>query len=490
MRRDEPFKKNLLKIIFFSFILLLFPKIPFQIGLILVLFSIGITTLQCPFTALISISFMQVFSGLVRWKNPENIMLAGFRTEIILVFLFIFLLHLSILKKKRFLPAYSGTTQINKTFSRRYRYIIFLFILWIIIRTIAGSINIIGIFLIIRESILVLLLFFAVISILHNKIYLSKYILLSLCLGSSCVAVINLIHYFYGLPLPWPPVMMAPNTTDIILYRSFSGIIVPRMRPLLGGIGPGGAAAFYASMAMCSLCCMNCFDLKKSLKIVMLISFCTLITAACCTLSYSLLLCVFLGFWGFSLKLRKQQIKIIGKFFICCFFFILFYGNFISVTINGNISNSLIVYFWKNIISIYHGLMSHGISEFLFGFGMSVRTGSLIEMNQNSQNEFLMNLADDQWWFVVINQLGIIGFVLAVLIIVPALVRSIRKISSNSSVSNYMFCATVLLISLCGFVHGFPLFDKPHDFAFAMALAIIYKYLDIPNIKDDFCERM
>jgi len=474
-----------LKAIILSFIFLLLPKIPFVIGLVLVWLCIGITTIKCPPAALVAICFMQCFAGLLRWKNLSSILLAGFRAEIIMIFLFFYLVRITILNKNKFLGKSCNNKRIKNEKLYIYFSIIYLFIFWILFISVAKSLNIIEFFLSLRETIMILLLLPITLQFIKYDPDISNHILLAICLGGACIASLNLLHYFYKLPLPWPSLVFASNKTDYILYRTFFDISFARANPILGGIGPGGAGAFYASIAMCCNGCLILLNLKRLWKIALFIAFCILLTMAFCFMSYSSFVVIALGLFALILKLKPGMLKITSIIIFGCFTVSLLFTNILG-TCNGYKSNTLFSYSSKIAHNTYRGISKRSAFDNIFGEGLSLKTGALLGVDRGNKDDYLRNLADDQWWFVVLNQFGIIGMLLTLLIIIPAIAKYLKASPRvNDSNTHYLICAGILLFSLCGYAHGFPLFSRPFDLPFVMVLAIIIGIK--VNYKNDNC---
>jgi hypothetical protein len=458
--KSKTIHEKYLAAILLSFLLLLFPGIPFTPGLVLVCLSVGLATLRSPGTALVGISFMQCFSLVVRWKDKENILLAGFRVEIIMVFLFCLTLYMLMCRRTerqgRALDAFDITYG--------------LFILWFFIRSIFYSMNIVEVSLIVRQYLLIPLLLPAAYFVLKRDKKLAQYILIASCLGAGLLALVNVAHYFCKLPLPWSRFWAPYNS---VISRTFFGINLARMNPLLGGSGPGGAGVFY--MALAATCLGFLFFIKPSnfLRPTLMAACAVLVTAAVLTMSYSVFVVILLGLFVCIQQLRWNRKKIVYLFAFFCLTVSIFFSN-IS---DGSGGNYVKISSYISTVARHtfnRASSSLDTSEIIFGVGPAIKTGTLIGADRGNMDSRIQKLSLDQWWFVVFTQMGIIGLLLVFSFIYFAIKKYFTAMARKWSGSDsWLPCAGILFFCLCGYVHNFPLFAEPYDFVFMVSLVLL-----------------
>ena len=173
------------------YLLLLIPQFPPLLALGLTLISIFICSYKRPDLSLIPISFIISSYLLVRWKSPDSILLAGFRSEVILVFIIGYLIREFIQHKKTLV----------KIPNEPWLYIFILWCLFCFYLHANGSIS--SFLLAIRENLEVWFLFPFIVTILRKNPKLSGPIIIALCLGAALLAIANIANYYEYISLPY-----------------------------------------------------------------------------------------------------------------------------------------------------------------------------------------------------------------------------------------------------------------------------------------------
>ena len=469
-QRNRIINKKYLGFILFSFLILLLPGIPFIVGLMLVWLSVGLTTLKSPSTGLVGICFMESFYGFVRWKEFTSVLLAGFSFEIVIIFLIGVILYTFKCKKR----------EVKVKLSNIFNTVFLMYILWLCIRSIIYVDNLLEVGLVFRQFILMPLSFFAICFALRRNHELPKYILMALCLGSASLALINLVHYFYGLSIPWSRFFMINDNT--IDCRILFGFELARMYPLLLGQGPGGAGAFYMVHAVTSFGCLVFLKMNIFWKLVLIIAFCILIIAAVCTVAYSAFIVIPIALFVLVQQMKLNVKKIICVCLLFCLSILIIFGSIIGGRGNYYKASSYILDLSKYTFSV---IPEFGSSKFVFGSGPAIKTGVLINADRGNKDLEMLKGSHDQWWFVVLNQMGIIGLLLAVLFVCLVIIKYFKVVSSGfgEKHNSYLPCAGILFFCLFGYVHGFAFFVQPFNFSFVIALALIMTSGSVISLK-------
>ncbi|MBK4730635.1 hypothetical protein JJD41_12280 [Oxynema sp. CENA135] len=445
-------------LIFTPYLLLLIPGIPYQIGLLILWLGLAISSYKWPAETLIPFSFIISSYNLIRIKSPDTILLAGFRTEIIFIFISCILLR-KLFKQKL------------KVFSLK-SILFYYFFLWCLISLIANSSSTIELVLAIRENLLVWFLFPFVIPLLEKNYRLIGLILTFFCLGGALVATFNIIIYYQELlGVQIIPFSSLCNIVTLRGDRALLGIPIPRMISLYC-IPPGGGAVYNASLAVTSFFCAKYLCNNQVLKRFLLVSTCILAFASTLTVSISALGAVVFGNCAvYARKLRTTQIKNIQRKFniIISFIVLAILGAFLfPLEIIGVTTHSNIVSYLSNafLAWAYEDIRSYGLRDIFFGQGVFLATGHLLVQTQRA------TAIVDKWWIMLANRVGLVGLIFAIMFVVSVIYKYLTiKLPWEKNI--YMICSGSLMFSLLAYIHGCPLIAKPLDYGLMISLASV-----------------
>lgn len=442
-----------------SYLCLIVPSIPPIPGLLGLLLSVFLITLRKPSFGLVAISFAVSSYILVRWKSFDSILLAGFRSELFIIFVSACILR-SFLSKDNLLRFHKDP-------------IFFLFIFWVLLCFAIHSNFNKGLFLLaIRENLEAWLLLPFVISIFKRDIKSFKPVIYAFVFGCSFVALINIINYYELININIPSYVQGEK---YIHERSLLGLSIRRMNPFLG-IGPSGGGQYYTSVLIqaCLLLFILIREKSSSLRhdfrkfsiiltlllaIILLLTYASLLTASVASFASISLVLIALNS---RLKIAISPISLFRRVVIIGIpvLFLLFVDLEIVL---GITTGSSWDYFYDAFFSTGVNLVRTS-SDLIVGNSLSLRTGGSLVASQG---------VIDVSWFNLIEKFGVPGFLLGILFTA----RYIYIYLSTSVKRHYYYLfmlAGVPLISLMSYSHSSPLIMRPFDYLFMISVAGMY----------------
>jgi hypothetical protein len=125
----------------------------------------------------------------------------------------------------------------------------------------------------------------------------------------SCVAIINIIHYLYSLPLAILPFVPVRGSQLIPEVRSWFGITVPRLNPIFGVGSQGGGASIYGTFIIIGLV-LFFFERKLLHRFFLLAFLSPLLIAVSQTVAFSALVAIFIGLTCLILAQNRFSIRL------------------------------------------------------------------------------------------------------------------------------------------------------------------------------------
>ena len=464
--------KLLCSILLISYLALIVPSVPPIPGLLALLGAVFLITLKKPSLGLIVISFLVSSYVIVRWKDFDSILLAGFRTEIFTIFISACILR-SILFKDDILKFYNDP-------------IFFLFIFWCLLCfSINSNFNIQLFTLAIRENLEAWFLLPFVISIFKRDIRVIKLVACALVFGASFVALINVLNYYNLIIINIPAYVEAKNFTH---ERNLLGFSVKRMNPFFG-IGPSGGGQYYASMFIQAFLLIFILIQEKfsyfRYKLVkfniifmsLFASFLLLVYASLLTASVSSFgsIAIVLIILNSQLKLTASPVTLFRK-----------------VTIPVLVILFLTIVDLKILLGINVGSSWDYLTDYFIRFGINLidRSSNLLTGNSLSLRTASTVVGTDSLgvidvsWFALIEKFGILGFVLGILFTLKY-----TYLFLSASIAKYyrhiFTLSGVLLVSLLSYSHAPPIITRPFDYLAMISVAGIYSIVRLKSRTND-----
>jgi len=426
-----------------------------------------------PILGLTFIAFAHSFSGIVRWKDPDSFLLAGFGT--VFAILFILGYCFNVLLRLRFrIPILRGGWWAIKVLL-----LVWLSFSLLIVFNIIGNWQGLTSVMMIREYIIPLLILPFAISALYSSRRDCRLVLGALALGCSIVALINIVHYIVGLPISlprWVPKLniMTGLSSEAPEFRLIYGdIALPRMMHVFGLSGAGAGGVYYITLAFTAFYLavkMHSRVWKFSLYTGSAVNF----IAGFFTLSFSIIvsaifIVVFLSIAG-HYRHRISRISLRMAFagiFIACLLF------FLSPSLGEEYEKVAVLNYIANIWSTLVSPTLSGFDGFIIGDGLGLKSGAAIFASDTTTPKGLF--LTDQWLLVVLYQLGIVGFIMSlVLLILPAWMSNVLyNQGKDNEYDHYVLAAGVIIIGFLGFVHGSAVIERLFSTPVMLAIAII-----------------
>ncbi len=445
------------------YLLLLIPQFPPLLALGLSLISILICSYKRPDLSLIPISFIISSYLLVRWKSPDSILLAGFRSEVILVFIIGYLSREFIQHKKTLV----------KIPNEPWIYIFILWCLFCFYFHANGSIS--SFLLATRENLEVWFLFPFIVTILRKNPKLSGPVIIALCLGAALVAIANIANYYGYISLPYEKyaTMDLGNGRTHTHARVYLGFQISRMNALFG-VGPGGGGLYYMSLAISSFLSSRYIVKNKSQKLALLVAALFLFWAAFLTASLTIFVSLILSALALFIRQSNLDLKIILAPILVVFVMTLMSSfALLGVELAGTSYQSPIDYLQKGFLNkAITTFQQYTWEELIMGKGLFLRTGTAVIDNVGSK----LNQAGsiDISWAVLSNKVGLVGLLLALYFLFNTLKKFVFIRKQISPFKGYLIIAGSLLLSLLAYVHSCPLIMRPFDYPIMLAIAVIF----------------
>ena len=454
------------------FALIMVPGIPYWLCLLpfFAVFLLG--SIFYPALGLLIVAFTHNFTGLVRWKAPNALLLAGFGTILISLFLVGFVTNRLINRRPHTRSEHANWWAINGTFL-----VWLLFVTMIFLNIIAYWNGPVSTLMMFREYIIPLLLLPATVSMLSDRPRNCKWALLALFLGSAIVALVSIVHYAVGLPIHFPRWVtlfnpLTGSSTDIVNFREIFGLQLPRMQHLLGLSSDGAGGVYFMTMAFAGYFLARHLLLQKW-RLVLYSGSLVNAVAAVLTLSFSLIVmfaCVTTyQYLASILRSRLTTIAILRHIVVGATLIL------IVLMLNQSISSGfdLIEYigrqFQKNVIPTLTAFDS-----FIFGDGLGLKSGGAVGVADAvlSQKHQYIN---DQWLLVVIYQLGVLGFFLVIAFFLLPLWMSVKVFCRRDfdEMGLLSMVAGIIVAGFIAFMHGAAPIERLFSAPMMITIAVI-----------------
>lgn len=461
--------------LFVLFALILLPGIPSMLFLIPLWALFLFLAISYPTVVLSFIAFTHSFTGLIRWKEPDAFLLAGFGTILIVIFL-VGLIIRGLLTHRFHIPL----KQTNWGASKAMFLVWMLFVVLIVLNIIANWKGALSTLMMFREYIIPLFLFPLAVSVLSYRPRDCRVLLIALFLGSATVALINVLHYAFELPINIPRWVthFDPSTganTSLVEYRLVFGYMpLPRMKHILGLSGAGAGGVYFITMALggyyLARHCPNrkwrwLLYLGSSLNIVagfLSLSFSPIISFV------SVSIYLFLAY----LKRFKRNRAILRGIVVAPALVLLI---FLLVQLSPQLptGGSLIKYMGKGWEMV--NVSTHtNFDKLLFGDGLGLKSGSAVGVADEASSD-KYRLLTDQWIIVALYQLGVLGLFLSITFYALPLWMSVRAFShfAGDGMDHLSITAAIIIAGFVGFMHGAAPIERLFSTPMMVAIAVI-----------------
>ena len=457
-------KENMYYILLFSTLFLsIIPNkfyIFFIVSYYVIFFCVAIKRIDI---SILLIAFTAGFSGVIRLNEFNNPLFAGFTTlEILIAFCVYLLLFLKYklntkirVNKQLLLPATS----------------LIVYLMWILVRSISDGIDMLRFLFTIREYIVPFLLLPILITVLMKDMRMIKKIALFFFMGTTIVAFLNIIHYFFGLNLEISRVITFYNDKSIFETRVIAGYPIPRMQHILGLSSQGAGSAFYIISAVLGVMFLSKIK-SPMLNIISITAIFIHILPVVLMASFTGIVTLFFLF-AMYLFLFKSKLKIVASIFSIPLLFFLFFTPIIET--GGINSNTLFEYilfmFNEKVMTLMNGL---NYNEIFFGTGMGLRGGNAIGVGDIAGTDKSLYFTD-RWVFNVFFQLGVVGFILAIILTIAPIIyiKRVTKFYFNNDIYLY-YVPSILLFGSLSFAHGYMLTERLFSILIVFSYAMIY----------------
>ncbi len=218
-----PSKTMAMCLVGFIFVLILIPGFPYHLSLFLFWAIFAVISFFYPEIGLTFIAFTSSFAGLIRWKDHSDPLLAGFNTTNLTIYYFVITL--------RYLIGNANSSRITIPLGKQ-GYVSFFFAFFtclVFIDLVSNWRGTIEFAMMMREYIMPLLLLPFAFLVLNNDSNKAMMVLLGLFSGAAVIALFNIVHYHFGLPLIDSQYVIVHGTESSYYTRSFLGIeMLPR----------------------------------------------------------------------------------------------------------------------------------------------------------------------------------------------------------------------------------------------------------------------
>jgi hypothetical protein len=463
--------------LFLLLILILMPGIPYWLVLVPFFVIFLLVSIKYPSVGLLILAFSHSFSGLIRWKDQEVFLLAGFSTLLAVIFLLSAVTRGLVWGRFK-LPIKNDDLWPSKLIFS----ILFLLLLLLTFNILSQGKGALTNVMMFREYILPLLIFPIAVSIFSERPRECKVILNALFVGSAIIAFVNIIHYVFDLPIARSRWVMQFEgatglATEIPELRLIFGIPVPRMNHLLGLSGASAGGVYFITMGILGYFLLKSNSLGAWRRTLYFGCFVSLI-AAILTVSLAVIvaiLFVIVYLVSMSKKGRKATILVFCGMVTMPFLLLLLPA--LNEQNPINLAQNYVYEVWDGLI---YPMLSK-FDSILLGDGLGLKSGGAIGVADFANEKYAQ--LTDQWFFVALYQLGLIGFILTIAtIVVPFwIIREKLRKEVDKSISYVVLAAGIVVAGFAGFSHGAApierLFSLPLFLVIAIIVSMPYKNL-------------
>ena len=347
------------------------------------------------YTAIIAI-FLIPLAGLIKWTGGATAFIILFQSIMFIVALLTTFFHVVLNQGLK-------VSSIPKTLFLPFTPFIVILTYHTLIVAVDSPIRGLAYF---REYILPLLLFFVFFYALKNKSISVTSILYTLSISTTLVAVVNLLHYFFGLESEYPRYVSVDGFPDTPQLRGIFGLIIPRAQHLLGLGSQGGGAVFYAITGFLSLLLAQ--TLRRWEKIILVCCAMVLFLAGAVVFSGSFILSlIFLAL--FYKLFATNTTRSVTKTSI----------SLVLISMPGYIllSNNMLIGSHSQFLSYGFVFIDYGIALLEYAITNFIMFGHGLELLgfYETNNDISKPIYFDTWIFSVTPQIGLFGFLSMVL---------------------------------------------------------------------------
>lgn len=351
--------KNIIKIIMGAVILLslIIPGIDYRLpyGFFMLYFIIiSLYNELVGFSLLIIVSMNSI---LLRWKNMNDVLLSGIKEELIIILLFIILIKN--FKNKR---------GIFIIYDKNIFILIIFMALWITAITFYHVGIGLSFFILIREKVFFLVIYYALIHCLilrHDAQNIFIIAILNLIFSTTILSIFSIINYNFDI-LPFDRFIIDDISSNKDV-RVLAGYSAKRMLPILGA-GPGTSGFILSLVAVMSIFIYKLTHFK-SIIIAILICF----LSAFMTLSLSIMIPIATYLFIIIIKnAKKQNIK--KYVFAIILPIILFNLITYNVEVKSNNSYNILKRGSHTMVKLYNYIDSFTFIELLLGKNINIRS--------------------------------------------------------------------------------------------------------------------
>jgi len=457
-------------LLFLFFSCLVTPGVPYWSVLPFLFIAFLVVSFSYPTVGLVFIVFTHSFSGVIRWKDQDAALLAGFGA--ILISLFIMSTIVRGLIQRRFkLPVYRSDWWASKLM-----FIVWLLFIILLIANVAGNWGgILKTVMMFREYILPLLLFPAAISALVARPQDCRSILIALFLGGVIIAGINIFHYIFELSIPrsrW--VMSFDSSSGLIsdypeLRVVFGLIPVPRMNHLLGLSGASAGGVYFMVIGVLGYLFAK-DNQKKIWRRLLYLGSSISVVAAVMTVSLAVIVALVFAIMFLYLSLSKQ------KAYVSFVLGGLAVGLMVLVLLASSEGGDSLVMGLNYILEVWHGIVVPALLQFdsiFLGDGLGLKSGEALGVADFLNEKYAQTT--DQWLFVAFYQLGIVGFILTCAFFALPLWMGykISRACQRGNIGYVALGASVVIAGFLGFSHGAAPIERLFSLPLILMIAII-----------------
>ncbi|MFI8747744.1 hypothetical protein ACIGKL_21635 [Pseudomonas sp. NPDC077186] len=429
------------------FVLTAFVPVWNKFALLGYFFCLLILAVGSPLAGFLAVSFFSLWIGFVRWEDSANLIPSVFDSLSVIILLAGVTLSF-ILKGKsvpRGLKFFRGGWSVLGCL-----FCIALLNVLLVVDVFLRSNSWLELFLKCREYLIPALIFFPAVYAFRLGGRSADLYIKIITLSGGVIALINLFHYFVGLPIFIPRFVPVHGVEDAYVARELLGFSFFRMHHIFGLSTQGGGGAIYIGIALISLVLLIT---ENKNKFVWGASALLSLLCAVLIVSFSALLvvCLFVVSAASFISMRHPVAMLVLFPTVLVFIWLAGWGEFISA--QGELSLYQYIYSFtdERILKDLSAFFSSGSA--ILGDGLGLKSGGgvgLADLPNSDRHDQLF----DQWIFVVLYQLGVVAF-LCVLVSYCFVFSYFFRVLGVRRVEWRTPCCFYILLLVCvAFVHG------------------------------------
>jgi hypothetical protein len=427
-----------------------FIGVPSEAAAVVFLVTLTVLSSRSPAEGIAVALFFNAFSTLFRISNSSSLLLAGLTTLSNTAAVIGTLAHLAV--RPQLLRLGLPRDRLDRA-AWMLACVVACFTALMLLSAVRGATGSLRFALLVREHLVPAVLFVIAALTVRKPAQLEK-LLLFFGIGAALVATVNVVHYFFGIDQLQTNRFVVHSVSSVPAIRQFLILQAVRLYHILGLSTQGGGAVYYGLAAIGVYYVGYARSSMRSHS--WLLPLFVLILTGVLTFSNSwlVLLVAFLAVEMYRRSGRNLRLIVAPAVAVAAALVIMIPG------VTGH--QSVVVYAYDAFLAPgLETIQSQGAGGVLAGEGLSLISGGLVGAGESDVSAAGTHIARDRWLLVVQLQMGVVGLLLAALVIGATLhLLSATKVLADQKAKTVVQAALLLILLSLSFAHGFSFLER------------------------------